>query len=48
MMQLRGAMIAAWDDMLPTVPTEEFEANARTVAKALAETGGEAAGVARG
>ncbi len=48
MMQLRGAMIAAWDDMLPTVPTAEFEANARTVAKALAETGGEAAGVARG
>jgi diadenosine tetraphosphate (Ap4A) HIT family hydrolase len=47
MMQLRGAMIAAWDDMLPKVPNEEFEANARTVAAALAESGGEPFGVAR-
>jgi hypothetical protein len=39
MMQLRGAMIAAWDDMLPKVPNEEFITNARTVASALAETG---------
>ncbi|TCO12559.1 diadenosine tetraphosphate (Ap4A) HIT family hydrolase [Kribbella steppae] len=42
MMQLRGAMIAAWDDMLPKVPQDEFEANARTVATALSEAGGEA------
>lgn len=48
MMQLRGAMIAAWDDMLPKVPADEFEANARTVAAALAEDGGEAVGVAAG
>lgn len=46
MMQLRGAMIAAWDDMLPPVPQQEFEANARTVA-ALSEDGGEPFGVAR-
>jgi hypothetical protein len=42
MMQLRGAMIAAWDDMLPKIPDEEFAANARQVAAALAEDGGEA------
>ncbi len=29
MMQLRGAMIAAWDDMLPKVPADELAANAR-------------------
>ncbi|HZO67513.1 MAG TPA: hypothetical protein VFB74_21160 [Kribbellaceae bacterium] len=40
MMQLRGAMIAAWDDMLPKVPDEEFRANCRTVAEALAEVSG--------
>ena len=44
MMQLRGAMIAAWDDMLPRLPQEEFERNARTVAAALAEGGGEVVG----
>ncbi|WP_427890406.1 hypothetical protein ACQHIV_00130 [Kribbella sp. GL6] len=42
MMQLRGAMIAAWDDLLPPIPAEEFAANARQVAAALAESGGEA------
>jgi hypothetical protein len=42
MMQLRGAMIAAWDDMLPTVPDEEFAATTRQVAAALAADGGEA------
>jgi hypothetical protein len=42
MMQLRGAMIAAWDDMLPAIPTEEFTANAHQVATALAAQGGEA------
>ena len=44
MMQLRGAMIAAWNDMLPPIPDEEFAANMRTVAAAMAEDGGEAIG----
>lgn len=44
MMQLRGAMIAAWDDMLPKIPADEFTANTRLVAAALAEDGGEAMG----
>ena len=44
MMQLRGAMIAAWDDMLPKIPEDEFAANARQVAAALAEDGGETVG----
>lgn len=44
MMQLRGAMLAVWDDLLPRLPDEEFRANARTVAAAVAETGGEAFG----
>lgn len=44
MMQLRGAMIAAWDDLLPRVPDDEFAANIRTVAAAMAEGGGEAVG----
>lgn len=47
LMQLRGAMIAAWDDLLPKVPDEEFRRNARTVAGALAETSGEPVGIAR-
>jgi hypothetical protein len=42
MMQMRGAMLAVWDDLLPKVPAEEFHANVRTVAAALAEGGGEA------
>ncbi|MFF0342501.1 hypothetical protein [Kribbella sp. NPDC004875] len=42
MMQLRGAMIAVWDDLLPSIPADEFAANARQVAAALAETGGSA------
>jgi hypothetical protein len=46
MMQLRGAMIAAWDDMLPKIPAGEFAANSRLVAAALAEDGGEAVGSA--
>jgi diadenosine tetraphosphate (Ap4A) HIT family hydrolase len=41
MMQLRGAMIAAWDDMLPKIPTEEFDANTHTVAAALSEDTGD-------
>jgi hypothetical protein len=47
MMQLRGAMIAAWDDILPKIPDEEFTANARLVAGALAEHGGDPVGIAR-
>ena len=42
MMQLRGAMIAAWDDMLPKLPEEELAANLRLVAAALSEDGGQA------
>ena len=42
MMQLRGAMIAAWDDMLPKIPADEFTANTRLVAAALAQDGGDA------
>lgn len=47
MMQLRGAMIAAWDDLLPPVPPEEFQANARTVAAALSALGGVALGLGK-
>lgn len=46
-MQLRGAMIAAWDDLLPPVPPEEFQANARTVATALSALGGVALGLGK-
>ena len=35
MMQLRGPMLAVWDDLLPKVPDEEFQANLRTVVAAL-------------
>jgi hypothetical protein len=42
MMQLRGAGIAFWDDMLPPIPAAEHNANARHVAAALAKNGGEA------
>ncbi|GAA1616644.1 hypothetical protein [Kribbella karoonensis] len=42
MMQLRGAMIALWDEMLPAVPADEFTANVNQVAAALAQGGGEA------
>jgi len=44
MMQLRGAMIAAWDDMLPPVPADQVAANLHTVAAAMAEGGGEVVG----
>ncbi len=44
MMQLRGAMIAAWNDMLPPIPEEAFAANVRTVAAAMAEGVGQAMG----
>jgi diadenosine tetraphosphate (Ap4A) HIT family hydrolase len=42
MWQMRGAMLAVWDDLLPPVPQDEWEANRRTVAAALAAEGGEA------
>lgn len=45
MMQMRGAMLTVWDDLLPRVPDEERSAAARRVAAAMAEGGGEAVGV---
>jgi hypothetical protein len=41
-MQLRGAMLAIWDDLLPNVPSEQHQEHVRLVAAALAEGGGEA------
>ncbi|UYM04404.1 hypothetical protein [Solicola gregarius] len=41
MMQGRGPMLAFWDDVLPPIDDEMLAANARTVASALAEGGGE-------
>jgi diadenosine tetraphosphate (Ap4A) HIT family hydrolase len=35
MMQLRGPMLAVWDDLLPKVPDEEFQRNVRTMVAAL-------------
>jgi diadenosine tetraphosphate (Ap4A) HIT family hydrolase len=40
MWQMRGAMLAVWDDLLPRVPDEEWQRNRRLVAAALAEEGG--------
>jgi diadenosine tetraphosphate (Ap4A) HIT family hydrolase len=40
MWQLRGAMLAVWDDLLPKVPTDEWTASRSAVAAALAEGGG--------
>jgi hypothetical protein len=42
MMQLRGAGIAFWDEMLPDLPADEHAANLRVIAAVLAEDGGEA------
>ncbi len=42
MMQLRGATIAVWDDLLPAIPVEEMQTNLRTLAAALARDGGTA------
>ena len=36
MWQMRGAMLAVWDDLLPKVPAGEWEANRRAVAAAMA------------
>jgi diadenosine tetraphosphate (Ap4A) HIT family hydrolase len=41
MRQLRGAMLAVWDDLLPKVPQEEWDLNRAGVAQALAVDGGE-------
>jgi hypothetical protein len=42
MWQLRGAMLAVWDDLLPKVPADEWARNRKAVAAALAAKGGEA------
>lgn len=42
MWQMRGAMLAVWDDLLPKVPSGEWEANRLAVAAALAAGDGEA------
>ncbi len=41
---MRGAMLAAWDDVLPDVPDDEVRANIVLVASAMAEGGGQAFG----
>jgi diadenosine tetraphosphate (Ap4A) HIT family hydrolase len=40
MWQMRGAMLAVWDDLLPRIPPEEWRANRRTVAAGMASDGG--------
>jgi hypothetical protein len=40
MMQMRGAMLAAWNNLLPNLPDDELEANIRTVVAALEEGSG--------
>jgi diadenosine tetraphosphate (Ap4A) HIT family hydrolase len=42
MWQMRGAMLAAWDDLLPRMPADEWTASRRVVAAAMAEVGGTA------
>jgi len=42
MWQMRGAMLAVWDDLLPKVPAEEWTRNRELVARAMAEAGGQA------
>jgi diadenosine tetraphosphate (Ap4A) HIT family hydrolase len=41
MWQLRGAMLAIWDDLLPLIPRDEWLANRHAVALALAADDGE-------
>jgi diadenosine tetraphosphate (Ap4A) HIT family hydrolase len=41
MWQMRGALLAAWDDLLPKVPPDEWDRNRRAVAEAMAAAGGE-------
>jgi diadenosine tetraphosphate (Ap4A) HIT family hydrolase len=40
MWQMRGAMLAVWDDLLPKVPADEWRANAGRIAAALATEDG--------
>ena len=40
MWQMRGAMLAVWDDLLPKVPLAEWSRNRQAVAAAMAEGGG--------
>lgn len=40
MWQMRGAMLAVWDDLLPRVPDEEWREARHRVAAAMAEEGG--------
>lgn len=42
MLQMRGAMLAVWDDLLPRVPADEWQRNRIDVAAAMAEAGGTA------
>lgn len=42
MWQMRGAMLAVWDDLLPKVPAAEWKRARRSVAAALEEDGGTA------
>jgi hypothetical protein len=45
MPQLRGTMLAVWDDFLPAIPSEVRDANARAVIQDLVRTyGGRAFG----
>jgi len=41
MLQLRGAMLAVWDDLLPKLESEAWERNRAAVARAVAADGGE-------
>jgi diadenosine tetraphosphate (Ap4A) HIT family hydrolase len=41
---MRGALLAAWDDLLPKVPQAEWDRNRRAVAQVLAAGGGEMTG----
>lgn len=42
LLQLRGSCLTLWEEMLPHVPDDVLAADARTVARALAEHGGRA------
>ena len=41
-MQLRGTFLSVWDDLLPPVPVEQWQANLLVIAQALAADGGTA------
>jgi len=40
MWQMRGAMLAVWDDLLPRIPREEWNRNRQAVVEAMVEEGG--------